>query len=79
MARHPPGMEVEHQGSGGCSDPERLASELGKAQMKDADPSCRNSLRLGSAEGKRPALVQLCSETIILGDGNDEPTMQLGR
>ena len=61
MARHPPGIEVEPRGSGGCSSPGRRASELGKAQMKDADPSCRNSLRLGMAEGKtassRPAVL----------------------
>jgi len=51
VARHPPVMEVEHRGSRGCSDPERLASEGGGAPMKGADPSRHTSLPLGVAEG----------------------------
>ena len=60
MVRRPPGIEVEHLGSGGCSSPGRLESEVGGAPMKVADPSRRNSLRSGAAEGRTATTSQRC-------------------
>ncbi len=46
--------------------------------MKGADLTSHISLPLGVAEENTASSYPICSETIILGDGNDEPTMQLG-
>jgi hypothetical protein len=46
--------------------------------MKGADYFRRNSLPLGCRRETRPALARLCPDTIILEDGDDELSIQLG-
>jgi hypothetical protein len=77
VARHPPVMEVEHRGSRGCSDPERLASEGGGAPMKGGDCIPPQLSSLGAAESISGNVYAYKSRRSVWESREDLPSVRV--